>query len=163
MLRALLSRWFATASTDALLHTTSEHVVVESYPPLAFAHRRAWSSRLGDWLAASGWRTSGIALPSSLGRSARRAAVAAARLDFADALHDVRTNGAADALDRIAVTRSLHELWHFRSEVFSRIAERHDQAEAARRLRVIDRHFPRRTRRAPARSERVAAPRSDLP
>ena len=129
MLRAL-SRWFVTAADDSARRGSSERVVVESYPPVAFAHRRAWSSRLGDWLAGSSWLASGITPPSSFGRRARREAVAAARLDFAEALYDVRTDGAADALDRITVTRSLHELWYFRAEVFSRVAECHDQAEA---------------------------------
>jgi hypothetical protein len=159
MFRAL-SRWFVTASNDSARRETPECVVVESYPPLAFAHRRAWPSRLGDWLAASSWRTSAATLPSSFGRSARREAVAATRLDFADALSDIHTDGAADTLDRIAVVRSLHELWYFRAEVFSRVAGRHDQAEAARRLAVLDRHFPQRTRRAPARSTSAAASRS---
>jgi len=148
MLRALISRWLP--SRPDLARPTSSRAVVESVPPLAFAHRRAWS-RIGDWLAASGWRAGGIELASSFGRQARRDAVAAARLDFADALLDIRTDAAADALDRIAVTRSLHELWHFRAEVFSRVAQRHDQAEAARRLNLLDRHFASRTRRSAAR------------
>jgi hypothetical protein len=160
MFRAL-SRWFVTASNDSARRETSEHVVVESYPPLACAHRRAWPSRLGDWLVASSWRTPAVTPPSSFGRRARREAVVAARLDFADALDDIHTDGAADALDRMAVVRSLHELWYLRAEVFSRVAERHDQAEAARRLAVLDRHFPQRTRRAPARSTRAGANRSE--
>ena len=74
-------------------------------------------------------------------------ALAAARLDFAEALiRSLRTDGAASTLDRIAVARSLHELWHLREEVFSRIARHRDQAEAERRLATLDRHFPRRTR-----------------
>jgi hypothetical protein len=98
------------------------------------------------WLAASGWRVSSSELVSAFGRRGRSQALAAARLEFAEALFDVRTGGAAEALDRIAVTRSLHELWHLREEVFSRIACHHDQAEAERRLVALDRHFPRRTR-----------------
>lgn len=87
-------------------------------------------------------------LVSSFGRRGRSRALAAARLDFAEALLDVRTAGAAEALDRIAVARSLHELWHVREEVFSRIARHHNQAEAGRRLAVLDRHFTRRERTA---------------
>ena len=100
------------------------------------------------WFAASGWRVSGSDLASSFGRRGRSEALAAARLDFAEALYDVRTDGAAAALDRIAVARSLHELWHLREEVFSRVARHRDQAEAERRLATLDRHFPRRTRAA---------------
>jgi hypothetical protein len=98
------------------------------------------------WLAASGWRVSRTELVSSFGRRGRTQALAAARLEFAEALFDVRTAGAAEALDRIAVARSLHELWHLREDVFSRIARHRDQAEAERRLATLDRHFPRRTR-----------------
>ena len=42
--------------------------------------------------------------------------------------------------------------WYFRAEVFSASLSSTTQAEAARRLAVVDRHFPHRTRRAPARS-----------
>jgi hypothetical protein len=45
------------------------------------------------------------------------------------------------------VTRSLHELWHQRGEVFASIAHGHDQSEAARRLAELDRHFRKPTRR----------------
>jgi hypothetical protein len=148
MLPTLFSRWLQSTLRNASRATSSSRPAVESVPPLAFAHRRAWPSRIGRWLAASGWRVAGVELPSSFGRRARRERVAAARLDFADALMDVHTDAAADALDRIAVTRSLHELWHFRAEVFSRVAQRHDQAEATRRVVLLDRHFPQRTRRA---------------
>jgi hypothetical protein len=44
--------------------------------------------------------------------------------------------------------RSLHELWHFREEVFSLVACRHDQAEATRRLARLNRHFARPTGRS---------------
>ena len=42
----------------------------------------------------------------------------------------MRTPRRPRSLDRIAVTRSLHELWHLRGEVFSLVSRRHDQAEA---------------------------------
>jgi len=140
------SRWLAAASDES--RPRSPQRVVESYPPLSFAQRRAWPSRLGSWLGTSGWRVSGVELTASFGRRARSDALAAARLEFAEALFDVRTAGAATVLDRIAVARSLHELWHLREEVFSRVACCHDQAEAARRLADLDRHFPQRTRAA---------------
>jgi hypothetical protein len=71
-----------------------------------------------------------------------------ARLDFADALIDVRSPAALDLLSRIAVTRSLPELWHFREEVFSLVSRRHTQDEALRRLAVLNRHFLRGSRRS---------------
>lgn len=116
---------------------------MESRPPPEFG-ARAWSSRLGDWLGASGWRVSHVDLLSSFGQRAHDA-LTAARFDFADALFDVHTVEAAIALDRIAVTRSLFELWHFRGEVFGEVARRHDQAEAELRLAELDRHFSKRS------------------
>ncbi len=98
----------------------------ESLPPLTGRRSAGWVRRLGE-------RTRGEAL-------------AAARLDFDEALGDIRTPAAIDARSRIAVSRSLHELWHFREEVFSLVACRHDQARAAGRLAELDLHFPRRDR-----------------
>ncbi len=89
-----------------------------------------------------------VARPRWQGRPARSADLAEARLDFSEALIDIRNTATASALDRIAIARSLHELWHLREEVFSLVACRHDQGEAARRLSALDRHFARRTRRA---------------
>jgi len=106
---------------------------------------RAWSSRLSDWLGVSGWRVSRVDFASSFGQRGRLDALAAARLHFADALFDVHTVAAGAALDRIAATRSLHELWHLRGEVFDLVSRRHDQAAAERRLHDIDRHFARRS------------------
>jgi hypothetical protein len=90
---------------------------------------------------------------------ARNADLASARLDFADALADLHRPGAVDARSRIAVARSLYDLWHLREEVFSLVACRHDQAEAARRLARLDKHFGGRTDRATLR-ERSAGHRS---
>jgi len=115
--------------------------IAESRPP----QTRAWSSRLSEWLGASGWRVSRVDGASSFGQRGRLDALVAARLDFADALFDVHTVAAGMALDRIAVTRSLHELWHLRGEVFDLVSLRHDQAAAACRLQDLDRHFAKRS------------------
>lgn len=102
-----------------------------------------------------------MARPRWQSRPLKAEHLADARLDFSEALIDVRSKASVAALDRIAVARSLHELWHFREEVFSLVACRHDQGEATRRLSALDRHFPHRTRligQAPmAGSERGAA------
>jgi hypothetical protein len=143
MFRALFSR----SRADRPAQLTSRAATgrgVETRPPQVLL-QRPWSSRLGDWLGASGWRVSAVDLPSSFGQRARLEAVATARLDFADALCDVPTAEAAIALDRIAVARSLHELWHFRGQVFDEVSRRHDQAEAGRRLAALDRHFAERS------------------
>jgi len=117
---------------------------IESRPPQALLPR-AWSLRLSDWLGVSGWGVSRVDFASSFGQRGRLDALAAARLDFAEALFDVHTVAAGGALDRIAATRSLHELWHLRGEVFDLVSLRHDQAEAQRRLSELDRHFVRRS------------------
>ena len=82
---------------------------------------------------------------SGFGERRRLEALAEARLDFADALDDVHTPGAALLIDRLALARSLHELWHLRGEVFDHVSRRHDQAEAARRLAALDVHFARKS------------------
>jgi hypothetical protein len=98
----------------------------ESLPPLARRRTVAWVRRLGE--------------------RSRSDALAAARLDFDEALGDIRTEAALNVRSRIAVARSLHELWHLREEVFTLVACRHDQARAAGRLAELDLHFPRRDR-----------------
>ncbi|MDQ2736146.1 MAG: hypothetical protein M3Y55_14430 [Pseudomonadota bacterium] len=123
LLRALLSSFLPSSAPESTVRRA------ESCLPLA----RPRGVRLRDRF----WR----------GRSAGDT-LAAARLDFADALDDVRNRASLDIRSRIAVTRSLHELWHFREEVFSLVACRHDQAEAARRLAQLNRHFARRANRS---------------
>lgn len=122
VLRSVITALFPNAFRESKAHR------VESCPPQATPFRRSsWPARLG------------------LDRH-RGDALAAARLDFADALADVRFPGAHDIRMRIAVARSMHELWHFREEVFSLVARRHDQAEAAARLASLNRHFPQRAK-----------------
>jgi hypothetical protein len=120
----------------------------ESCPPSSLGTHRAWSSRLGRWLGASVWLIGSPEPRPMLGHRRRSAALGAARLDFAEALYDVRTLASTALLDRIAITRSLHELWHLRGEVFAHVSRRHGQAEAQARLATLDGHFPRRMRRA---------------
>ena len=108
---------------------------------MPFHSLQRWISSVSPWMASraghprsAGWRVGGQAL-------------AEARLDFSDALIDLRPSITAPTLDRIAVARSLHELWNFREEVFALVAHRHDQREAATRLATLDRHFSVRPKR----------------
>jgi hypothetical protein len=119
-LKRLLSAYLPSAVQDGSAPRS------ESLPPLARVRHATWIRRFGE--------------------RARGEALAAARLDFDEALGDVRTPRAIELRSRIAVTRSLHELWHFREEIFSLVACRHDQARAAGRLAELDLHFPRRDR-----------------
>ncbi len=114
-LSAILSSFLSSSAPESTVRR------VESCLPLARSRGPRWTRR---------FKRNGDALAS-------------ARLDFAEALGDVRSNAALDAQSRIALARSLQELWHFREEVFSLVACRHDQAEAARRLAELNRHFTR--------------------
>ncbi len=121
-LRVILSSFLPSSAQDGRARR------VESCPPLALPRRSRWAQH----------------------RRLRRSgadALTEARLDFAETLHDIRNHASLDVQSRIATTRSLHELWHFREEVFSLVALRHDQAEATRRLAGLNRHF----RQQPAR------------
>lgn len=93
----------------------------DSCPPLSPRRRL-------DWMVKMGLRQPHGDLPT-------------ARLDFADALGDLRSHAAFELQSKIAVTRSLHELWHFREEAFSLISRCHNQAEATRRIASLNRHF----------------------
>jgi hypothetical protein len=121
-LRVIFSTFLPSAAADGPARRD------DSCPPLARSR-------------SSGWK------PSLRSERSRSAALAAARLDFAEALRDVRTPAALDVQARIAVSRSLHDLWHFREEVFSLVSCRHSQAEAARRMDALNVHF-RASRRA---------------
>ncbi|MBV9891865.1 MAG: hypothetical protein JO090_13380 [Rhizobacter sp.] len=147
MLRSLLSSWLRSSMTIAA-PAPSSRSLIESVPPPSTA-QRSWPSRLGDWLLASGWRVGEADRAPPRTRGDER--VAAARLDFAQALSDICTDAAADTLDRIAETERMHELWHLRAEVFGRVAQRHGQSEAEQRLGALDAHFGRRARKTPAR------------
>jgi hypothetical protein len=123
-LRELLSSFLPSSAADG----KSTPRRAGSCPPMALPRRLRWAPR--RWLARSG-----------------ADALAEARLDFAETLHDIRNRASLDVRSRIATTRSLHELWHFREEVFSLVARRHDQAEATRRLARLNRHFSRQPAR----------------
>ena len=99
MLRSLFSSWLLSSS-HALARSPSTRSPVASVPPPI--EERSWPSRLGEWLMASGWRVASAG-SSSFGRR-RGEAVADARLDFAEALFDIRSDAAAYSLDRIAET-----------------------------------------------------------
>lgn len=119
----------------------------------------AWSalSRTSQSRSAADIRPPGT--PSSFGARRREDAVAAARLDFAQVLDDVHTTAAAMLRDRIALARSMHDLWHLRGELFDQVSLRHDQAEAGRRLAELDVHFARRSTLARWRDAARAATR----
>jgi hypothetical protein len=117
-LSVILSSFLSSSAPESTVRR------VESCLPLSRSRSLRWAPRLGR-------------------RHATGDALASARLDFADALADIRNGASLDAQSRVALTRSLQDLWHFREEVFSLVACQHDQAEATRRLARLNRHFTR--------------------
>ena len=73
--------------------------------------------------------------------------LADARTTFRTALEDIPAPQADACFEHIRAARSLHELWHLRSELFNLVSRHYSQCEADRRLGLIDRHFPSRSRR----------------
>jgi hypothetical protein len=70
------------------------------------------------------------------------------RKDFLDSLDDI-TGQTADTLSqRIGQARSLRELWHLRTDLYSVVAVSHSQHEAERRVSQLNRHFPTRAPRS---------------
>lgn len=127
---------------------------VEVCPP---ATRRApggaadepWRERLGGWIDAA-WPglLAATRQADASKKSTGRLPLAGVRREFSRNLGDIRSAPASAARNRIELARSLHELWHLRPEVFNLIAQHHDQAEAARRLARLNRHFPTRAPRS---------------
>jgi hypothetical protein len=72
----------------------------------------------------------------------RTTALAEARRDFGEGLADVIADDADDLRRRGLSARSLRELWHLRAELYSVVARHRSQAEADRRLALVNRHFP---------------------
>ena len=68
-----------------------------------------------------------------------------ARAEFITALDDLLAVDPNGLLERAQRARSLRDLWHLRSELYTFIARRAGQAEADARLARVNRHFPTRT------------------
>ena len=71
-----------------------------------------------------------------------------ARSEFVSAMNGLIDSGDNDLLRRAQHARSLRELWHLRSELYTMIARRVSQTEADARLARVNQYFPTRTQRA---------------
>lgn len=71
-----------------------------------------------------------------------------ARQAFLDSLHGIGATDSARWRMQVKVSQSLHELWHLRTALFGMVAARYSEGEAARRLSVLDVHFPTRPLRS---------------
>jgi hypothetical protein len=73
--------------------------------------------------------------------------LAVVKQEFRDSLAGLDVPG-VDALDeRIERARSLRELWHLRSTLYSMLAIGFNQVEAERHMARLNRHFPMRAPR----------------
>ncbi len=70
-----------------------------------------------------------------------------ARSEFVAAMAGLTELDPHDLLRRAQHARSLRELWHLRSELYTLIARRVGQPEADARLARVNQHFPTRTQR----------------
>jgi hypothetical protein len=123
-------------------------VRIEICPPAALPPRARWSKRLLDWLG-QGWDAANDAAQADTHAARRRlAALEPVRADFMACLGDVDTRQTAELTRRIGRARSLHELWHLRTEVFVLVSRQTDETEATTRLSRLNRHFTVRTSRS---------------
>ena len=70
-----------------------------------------------------------------------------ARSEFVAALDGLQEHDHHGLLKRAQHARSLRELWHLRSELYTLIARRVSQFEADARLARVNQHFPTRAQR----------------
>ena len=161
-------RWLASAISE---HFAARSVarIVESFPPSTNSAHRGWHSRIGRWLGASAWFVPGPEALPALGHRHRVAALGAARLEFAEALFDVRTR----VVGRPARPHRHHALFEralapARRGLRPRLAPsrpgRGERPAGRARHALPEAHAPRRLRSARAadrrRCDRRAAPAS---
>jgi hypothetical protein len=95
------------------------------------------------WLTAVRW----LAGLDGEAATTRRTPLERARIEFTEALDGLLDLDTDDLLRRAQHARSLRELWHLRSELYTTIARRINQPEADTRLARVNLHFPTRTSR----------------
>lgn len=129
----LLSRWSYRSSLSA-----PSSLRVEVRPPsLRHAPASMWQ-RLVFWLMA----------PAPQDAAPPLSRLPAVRADFIDCLADLDHDDARRLAERIALTRSLRELWHLRSDVYRVVALQRSQSEAEQRVARLNHHFPTRAPRS---------------
>jgi hypothetical protein len=79
-----------------------------------------------------------------------------ARAEFVAALAGCEEVDHHGLLQRAQHARSLRELWHLRSELYTMIARRVSQVEADARLSRVNQHFPTRAQRSSAPAPEIA-------
>ena len=79
-----------------------------------------------------------------------------ARSEFVAAMAGLAEFDPQDLLRRAQHARSLRELWHLRSELYTLIARRISQPEADARLARVNQHFPTRAQRTGTAASEIA-------
>jgi hypothetical protein len=95
------------------------------------------------WTAALRWLVGGDVDAAP----ALRTPLERARSEFVAALEGLAEVDHNGLLQRAQHARSLRELWHLRSELYTLIARRSSQVEADVRLARVNQHFPTRAQR----------------
>ena len=136
MLRLVSRR--PSAPPSSLMHTR-----VEVCPPELWPSSLSWQGR---------FKRMGQRLRSRLTPWLPQAAqpvnrLAVVKAEFQDSLNDLGSHSSHELLDKIDRARSLRELWHLRSPLYGEVAMARTQAEAERRLALLNRHFPVRAPR----------------
>jgi hypothetical protein len=116
-------------------------------PPPRKAPAAPWRRRLGAWLVSVPAAQGSTALHDWRPSEARTLELRDARSAFRTVLDDIPAQQSVACLESIRAARSMHELWHLRAEVFNLVSRNRTQSEAARRLAMLDIHFPSRVRR----------------
>jgi hypothetical protein len=148
----------ATTDTAASLEhgdwATTSTLRKEVRPPALFARSqpqwRRWMATAWNWL----WDDADLEDHPRVLQGLNQV-----KTEFMSVVWDLQSYKATHTREAITHARSLRELWHLRADLFSVIAVHRGQAEAARRLDSLNRHFPVRvtaTTPAPAPSGKVS-------
>ena len=112
---------------------------VEACPPSL--RQRPDADLAGPWQRLLGW----LMAPAPHAAAPAPHQLQAVRADFLSTVSDIDGIEADRLRDRLALTQSLRELWHLRSEVYRVVAVARSQGLAEQRLGLLNRHFPTRT------------------
>ena len=129
-----LDRWLHRKPAPA-----TEPVRLDVRPP------DLWPAREPFWTALRRW----LAGPRARPIPRLQTPLERARTEFIAAMDGMADPEAADLLRRTHHARSLRELWHLRSPLYSAVAIGLNQSEADRRLLHLNRHVPTRAPGAP--------------
>ena len=130
----------STALLHRLLHRKSAAPTTQRMnvcPPDVVPRRESLWSTMLRWLVGNDTN----AVP------ALRTPLEKARSEFVAALDGLAELDPHGLLKRAQHARSLRELWHLRSELYTLIARNESQVEADARLARVNQHFPTRAQR----------------